>query len=69
MMTLTELLPAVRDLPAEDKVKLYHVLAEELSPVEGDSALRCGKVYCLPPLCDAPGAGAILLEELKKAER
>ena len=34
MMTLTEIIPAARQLPATDKLKLIRILAEELDTKE-----------------------------------
>lgn len=66
-MTLTELLPAVRQLSAVEKLKLIRLLAEDLEIVEDISPLEPFKTYDLPTPYDSFGAGAVLMEVLKQA--
>ena len=63
-MTLTELLPAVRQLPVQDKLRLLHILAEELDPQEDISPFEPHKVYYLPTPYDALGAGKALMDAM-----
>ena len=55
-MTLSELLPAIQDLPPTDKLKLIRVLAEELDTGEDISPLVPHKVYDLPTPYGVVGA-------------
>jgi len=47
-MTLAEVLPAVRQLTAPEKLKLIRILAEELDQDEARALSEPGKVYHLP---------------------
>jgi hypothetical protein len=47
-MTLAEVLPAVRQLTAPEKLKLIRLLAEDLDRDEASSPFERGKVYNLP---------------------
>lgn len=60
-MTLAELLPAVQQLPAADKIKLIRFLAERLDETEDISPLVPYKVYELPTPYGALGAAETLL--------
>jgi len=64
-MTLAELLPAVRQLSAPEKLKLIRLLAEELDTAEEISPLEPFKTYDLPTPYNSFGAGAVLMEALK----
>ena len=64
-MTLAELLPAVRSLSAQEKLKLIRLLAEELDMAEEIAPLEPYKTYELPTPYNSFGAGAILMETLK----
>ncbi len=64
-MTLTEILPAVRQLPALDKIRLLRVLAEELDTEEDIFPLEPYKVYYLPTPYNAFGAGKVLMEAIE----
>jgi hypothetical protein len=61
-MTLKELLPAVRQLPASDKLRLIRILAEELDTIEDISPLEPYKIYYLHTPYDIYGAGKVLKE-------
>ncbi len=67
-MTLAELLPAIQQLPAADKLKLIRVLAEELDGPEDISPLVPHHLYYLPTPYDAFGAGQALLDAMEQAE-
>jgi len=61
-MTLAELLPAVKNLPAVDKLRLIRILAEELDTGEDVSPLVPHKVYQLFTPYSSSGAGQALAE-------
>ena len=67
-MTLKELLPAVRELPPSDKIRLIRILAEELEQVEDVSPLEPNKIYYLHTPYDTLGAGKILMESMNQIE-
>jgi hypothetical protein len=67
-MTLAELIPAVQDLPAADKLKLIRVLAKELDTGDDISPLVPNKVYYLPTPYDAFGTGQALMDAMQQAE-
>jgi hypothetical protein len=66
-MTLAEVLPAVRQLSATEKLKLIRILAEDLDVVEDISPLEPFKTYDLPTPYNSFGAGAVLMEALKQS--
>jgi len=63
-MMLTEIVPAVCMLPAFDKLRLIHILAEELESAKEISPFESGKTYCLPTPYNSYGAAAILAEAM-----
>ena len=67
-MTLAELLPAVQQLPAADKIKLIRILAEKLDEGEDISPLVPNKVYELPTPYATLGAAETLLQALRTAD-
>ena len=66
-MTLTEILPLVRQLPAVDKVRLIRILAEELDLEEDISPFEPYKIYYLPTPYDMFGAGRALMDAMAEA--
>jgi hypothetical protein len=66
-MTLAEVLPSARLLSATEKLKLIRILAEDLDMIEDIAPLEPFKIYDLPTPYDSFGAGAILMETLKKS--
>ena len=64
-MTLAELLPAVEQLPAADKIKLIRILAQELDEAEDISPLVPYKAYELPTPYGTVGAAKALLQALQ----
>ena len=64
MVTLAEILPAVRKLPSIDKVKLIRILAEELEIDESIFPLQEGKTYYLATPYNTFGAAKILMNAL-----
>jgi hypothetical protein len=67
-MTFTELLPAIRRLPAFEKLRLIRILAEELDTEEDISPLQPHKVYYLPTPYHSYGVGRALMSAMKVAE-
>lgn len=61
-MTLTDLLPAVRQLSAPEKLKLIRLLAEDLDKAEDILPLEPFKTYELPTPYNTFGAAAVLME-------
>lgn len=68
MITLNRILPAVRQLPSFDKLKLIRILAEELDDNEYLFPFEPNKIYHLPTPYNTFGAGEILMDTLKKSE-
>ncbi len=66
-MTLAEVLPAVRQLTAPEKLKQIRILAEELEQDEASSLFEPGKVYHLPTPYDSYGAAQVLADALAAA--
>ncbi len=63
-ITLTRIVPAVRMLPALDKLRLIRILAEELEVAKGIFPFESGKTYYLPTPYNSFGAATILAEEM-----
>ena len=66
-MTLTDILPIVRQLPAADKIRLIRILAEELDLEEDISPFEPYKIYYLPTPYDMSGVGRTLMDAMAKA--
>jgi len=66
-MTLAELLPAVQQLSAVDKLRLIRLLAEELDPGADVSPLVPHKVYQLATPYPMFAAGQALMDAMKAA--
>lgn len=64
-MTLTELLPTIRQLSAIDKRELIRILMAEENIGEDISPLEPYKIYYLPTPYEAFGAGAALMQAMK----
>jgi hypothetical protein len=64
-MTLSEVLPSVRQLSIIEKLKLIRILAEDLEAAENISPLKPFKVYNLPTPYNNFGAGATLMQTLE----
>lgn len=63
-MSLTELLPSVRQLSALDKLHLIRILAEELDSNEDIYPLQPNKIYYLPTPYNSFGVGRLLMAAL-----
>lgn len=66
-MSLTELLPSIRQLPAVEKVRLIRILAEELDTTEDISPLQPNKLYYLPTPYNSFGVGQALMAAMSEA--
>jgi hypothetical protein len=64
VMTLTEILPTVRQLPMLDKIRLLRLLAEELDTAEDIFPFEPYKIYYLPTPYDMFGAGRALMDAM-----
>ncbi|KGF71443.1 hypothetical protein DO97_19535 [Neosynechococcus sphagnicola sy1] len=67
-MTLSDVLPSVRQLSVVEKLKLIRILAEDLETAEDISPLEPFKTYDLPTPYNSFGAGAVLMQALELAE-
>ncbi len=63
-ITLSEIVSAVRALPALDKLKLIRILAEEIKGDKEIFPFESGKTYCLPTPYNSYGAAAVLAEAM-----
>ncbi|NEP58022.1 MAG: hypothetical protein F6K31_13530 [Symploca sp. SIO2G7] len=68
-MTLSEVLPSVRQLSIIEKLKLIRILAEDLEAAEDISPLEPFKTYDLPTPYNSFGAGAILMQSLDSSSQ
>lgn len=64
-MTITELLPMIRQLSSSDKLKRIRILAE-LYTNDNIFPLEPHKVYYLPTPYDSFGTGEILMQAMVK---
>lgn len=68
-MTLSEVLPSVRQLSLTEKLKLIRILAEDLEAAEDISPLDPFKTYNLPTPYNSFGAGSALMQALESADQ
>jgi hypothetical protein len=68
-MTLTELLPAVKQLSVLDKIKLIRLLAEDLELPEDIAPLEPLKTYDLPTPYNTFGTGAALMQAIESIDQ
>jgi hypothetical protein len=68
-MSLTELLPSIRQLAAFDKLRLIRILAEELDTDEDIFPLQPNKIYYLPTPYNSFGAGRLLMAAMAESVR
>jgi len=68
-MTLSEVLPSIRQLSIIEKLKLIRILAEDLETAEDISPLEPFKTYGLPTPYNSFGAGAVLMQALESADQ
>jgi hypothetical protein len=64
-MTLTEVLPVIRQLPTLDKLRLIRILAQELDTAENIFPFEPYKLYYLTTPYNVFGAGKALMEAMK----
>ena len=67
-MTLADVLPAIRQLSATEKLKLIRILAEDLEVADNIAPLEPFKTYELPTPYDNFGVGDVLIEALNESE-
>jgi hypothetical protein len=68
-MTLTQIMPSARLLPAADKIKLIRCLASDIDAGDEVAPLEHGALYSLQtPQCEE-GAAEELMKELASASR
>lgn len=65
-MTMTELLPSIRQLSSFDKLRLIQVLTAELEPQEDLFPFQPNKVYYLPTPYRLYGAGRALMAAMEQ---
>lgn len=68
-MTLSEVLPSVRQLSTIEKLKLIRILAEDLETAEDILPLEPFKIYDLPTPYNSFGAGTVLMQALELADQ
>jgi len=66
-MSLTELLPSIRQLPAFEKMRLIRILAEELDTDEDIFPLQPNKIYYLPTPYNSFGVGRLLMTAMAES--
>ncbi len=64
-MTLTEVLPIVRQLPTLDKLRLIRILAQELDMTENIFPFEPYKIYYLATPYNVFGVGKALMDAMK----
>lgn len=68
-MKLADVLPAIRQLSATEKLKLIRILAEDLDVTDNITPLEPFKTYDLPTPYEQFGAGAVLMKALTRCAR
>lgn len=68
-MTMTELLPSIRQLTPIEKFHLIQILAEELEPPEELFPFQPNKVYYLPTPYRLYGAGRALMAAMEQESK
>ena len=66
-MSLAEILPRLRELTTEDKLRLIRILAEEVEANVGP--LERDRTYTVATPVFEPGAADALMDELRAASR
>jgi len=67
-MTLTDILPSIRQLTALDKIHLLRLLAEELDKSENIFPFQPYKIYYLPTPYNTYGVGKMLMDAMNAAQ-
>lgn len=65
-MTMTELLPSIRQLSAVEKLRLIRILAEELDTKEDMFPFQPDRIYYLPTPYGSFGAGRALMTAMEQ---
>jgi hypothetical protein len=68
IITLAEILPAVRQLPSSEKLRLIRILAEELESNKYLFPFEQDRTYALPTPYNTFGAGELLMNTLKSSD-
>ena len=68
VMTLTEILPAIRQFSTIDKIRLIRFLAEELDTQQDCFPLEPNKIYDLPTPYNLFGVAEPLMAALRTSE-
>jgi len=68
LMNLTEILPAIRQLPVLDKIRLIRILAEELDVETNILPFEPYKVYYLTTPYNMFGAGKSLMDAMRTSD-
>ena len=68
-MTMSELLPSIRQLSSVEKLRLIRILAEELDTQEDMLPFQPDKVYYLPTPYNSFGAGRALMAAMGQASK
>jgi len=64
-MTLTDILPFVRQLRTLDKLRLIRIISEQLDTDENIFPLESGKIYDMPTPYNTYGMAEILINKLE----
>jgi hypothetical protein len=67
-MTLADVLPAVRQLTASEKLELIRILAEDLESAADLAFLGPGRTFDLPTPYDSFGAAGLLARALQDTD-
>jgi hypothetical protein len=67
VMSLAEIIPNVRNLPAADKLRLIRILAEDVDAGPDIAPLEHGRTYVLSTPVFEAGAADVLRRELEDA--
>jgi hypothetical protein len=68
-MTISELLPSIRQLSSLEKLRLIRILAEELDTKEDMFPFQPNRVYYLPTPYQSFGAGRALMTAMEQASK
>lgn len=68
-MTISELLPSIRQLSSVEKLRLIRILAEELDTKENMFPFQPDRVYHLPTPYNSSGAGRALMNAMEQQHK
>jgi hypothetical protein len=69
VVTLNDIIPAVRKLPSAEKLRLIRILAEELDKVGHIFPFEPNKVYDLPTPYNSFGVAETLMNTLQSSDK